>query len=164
MNRLLHTSLMLLLLAGISCAEPTGPLPRPAQDLKETGPVSTAVFAGGCFWCIEAIFEPLRGVSSVVSGYAGGDAATAHYDIVSGGGTKHAESVQVTYDPAQISYGTLLQVFMSLHHPTQVEGQGPDWGHQYRSAIFYQSEEQKKVAQAYLDQLAAAKEIGRAHV
>lgn len=139
-------------------------LPSPERDLNEpagSGGVRTAVFAGGCFWCIEAVFEPLNGVTNVVSGYAGGTAETAEYEIVSSGRTKHAESVQVTYDPAKISYGTLLQVFMNLHHPTQVEGQGPDHGHQYRSAIFFKDEQQKEVAQAYIRQLEAAKVFDR---
>ena len=106
---------------------------------------------------MEAVFEPLQGVTSVVSGYAGGTADTANYEIVSSGRTKHAESVQVNYDPTTISYGQLLQVFMNLHHPTEVEGQSPDHGHQYRSAIFFKDEQQKATAQAYIRQLEAAK-------
>jgi methionine-S-sulfoxide reductase len=114
----------------------------------------TAVFAGGCFWCTEAVFEQLAGVDKVVSGYAGGDAATAHYEIVGSGKTNHAESIEVTYDPARISYGTLLKVFFSVaHDPTQLNRQGPDYGRQYRSAIFYKDDEQKRIAEAYIKQL-----------
>jgi peptide-methionine (S)-S-oxide reductase len=140
--------------------EPTGRLPKPVRDLNESakpGETRSVVLAGGCFWCMEAVFEQLKGVTSVVSGFAGGTAATAHYETVSAGMTTHAESMQVTYDPVKISYGTLLQVFFSTHHPTQREGQGPDHGHQYRSAIFYANDRQKEVAQAYLRQLEQAK-------
>ena len=119
---------------------------------------ATAVLAGGCFWGVEAVFEHLKGVSDVVSGYAGGEAKTAHYEMVETGRTGHAESVRVTYDPSQISYGKLLQVFFAVaHDPTQLNRQGPDEGPQYRSAIFYQSEDQKRVAEAYIRQLNDAK-------
>ena len=128
--------------------------PPPAADLPPTSGKQTAVFAGGCFWGVEAVFEKLKGVSSAVSGYAGGTKKTANYETVSSGRTGHAESVQVTYDPSQISYGRLLQVFFSVvHDPTQLNRQGPDEGTQYRSAIFYSSEEQKRVAEAYIQQL-----------
>ena len=143
-----------------SDSAPAAPLPKPTRDLAEPtapGQTRTAVLAGGCFWCIEAVFEPLNGVRQVVSGYAGGTAAEAHYQIVSAGNTQHAESVQITYDPTKISYGTLLRVFFSLHHPTQRDGQGPDHGHQYRSAIFYANDRQKDVAEAYIHQLDQAK-------
>jgi peptide-methionine (S)-S-oxide reductase len=107
---------------------------------------------------VEAVFEHLKGVTDVVSGYAGGSAATAHYEIVGTGRTGHAESVQITYDPSQISYGKLLQVYFSVaHDPTELNRQGPDEGTQYRSAIFYQSDEQKRVAEAYIQQLTEAK-------
>ena len=114
--------------------------------------------AGGCFWGVEAVFKRLRGVSNAVSGYAGGKKATAHYEMVSSGLTGHAESVEITYDPSQISYGKLLQVFFSVaHDPTQLNRQGPDEGTQYRSAIFYTSEDQKRTAEVYLQQLKEAK-------
>lgn len=118
----------------------------------------TAVFAGGCFWGVDAVFKHVRGVSDVVSGYAGGSAATAHYEQVSQGNTGHAESVRVRFNPAQVSYQQLLQVFFSVaHDPTQLNRQGPDIGSQYRSAIFYTSAEQQKVAQGYIQQLTAAR-------
>ncbi len=119
---------------------------------------ATAVLAGGCFWGVEAVFERLKGVSNVVSGFAGGSKTTAHYEIVSTGMTGHAESVEITYDPSQISYGKLLQVFFSVaHDPTTLNRQGPDRGTQYRSAIFYANDEQKRVAEAYIRQLNDAK-------
>ena len=114
----------------------------------------TAVLAGGCFWGTEAVFEHLKGVSDVVSGYSGGSAATAHYEAIGSGKTGHAESVRITYDPSQISYSQLLKVYFSVaHDPTQLNRQGPDWGTQYRSAIFFTNDEQKRVAQAYIEQL-----------
>ena len=116
----------------------------------------TAVFAGGCFWGVDAVFKHVKGVSDVVSGYAGGNVTTAHYEQVSSGNTGHAESVRVRFDPAQVSYQQLLQVFFKVaHDPTQLNRQGPDAGTQYRSAIFYTSEEQQKIAQNYIQQLTA---------
>jgi peptide-methionine (S)-S-oxide reductase len=136
------------------------PLPAPAVDIPAAsvqGP-QTAVFAGGCFWGVEAVFRHVKGVSKAVSGYAGGSFKTADYERVSTGSTGHAESVEVTYDPAQVSYGELLRIFFSVaHDPTQLNRQGPDYGTQYRSAIFYVSDEQKRVAQAYIAQLGQAK-------
>jgi peptide-methionine (S)-S-oxide reductase len=118
----------------------------------------TAVFAGGCFWGVDAVFKHVKGVSNVVSGYAGGSASTAHYERVSEGNTGHAESVRVRFDPAWVSYQQLLQVFFSVaHDPTQLNRQGPDVGSQYRSAIFYTSAEQQQVAQSYIRQLSAAR-------
>lgn len=118
----------------------------------------TAVFAGGCFWGVDAVFKHVRGVSEVVSGYAGGSAATAHYEQVSEGNTGHAESVRIRFNPAQVSYQQLLQVFFSVaHDPTELNRQGPDTGSQYRSAIFYTSPEQQKIAQSYIQQLTAAR-------
>jgi peptide-methionine (S)-S-oxide reductase len=118
----------------------------------------TAVLAGGCFWCVEAVFQQIEGVEKAVSGYSGGDAASAHYEIVSTGRTGHAESVQLTFDPKKISYGQILKVFFDVaHDPTQLNRQGPDTGPQYRSAIFYQNPEQKKIAEAYIKQLDQAK-------
>ena len=135
-----------------------GTLPPPATDVQTQAKTATAVFAGGCFWGVEAVFERLKGVQSAVSGFAGGEKRTAHYDMVSEGNTGHAESVQVTYDPSQISYGKLLQVFFSVaHDPTELNRQGPDQGPQYRSAIFYADAEQKRVAEAYIQQLDTAK-------
>jgi peptide-methionine (S)-S-oxide reductase len=139
-------------------------LPDPAVDTAKTADkrAATAVFAGGCFWGVEAVFKHVKGVTSAVSGYAGGSAKTAHYEIIGSGLTGHAESVQVTYDPSQISYGQLLRVFFSVaHDPTQLNRQGPDVGTQYRSAIFYADPEQQRVAQAYIDQLSKAKVFGR---
>jgi len=122
----------------------------------------TAVVAGGCFWGIEAVFEHVKGVIDVKSGYAGGAANTAHYEVVSSGRTGHAESVRIKYDPSQISYGKLLKVFFSVaHDPTQLNRQGPDTGTQYRSAIFCADDGQKRIAQAYIDQLNEAKVFGR---
>ena len=124
------------------------PVPEPLLDppAKSAG-LQTAVFAGGCFWGVEAVFEHVRGVTNVVSGYAGGKAADAHYETIGGGQTGHAESVRVTFDPKQVSYGQLLKVFFSVaHDPTQLNRQGPDRGTQYRSAIFYHDEAQKEAA------------------
>ncbi len=120
-------------------------------------PEQTAVFAGGCFWGVDAVFKHVKGVSDVVSGYAGGKAATAHYEMVSRGDTGHAESVRVRFDPARVSYQQLLQVFFSVvHDPTQFNRQGPDEGSQYRSVIFYANAEQQKVALSYMQKLVAA--------
>jgi len=139
----------------VSAAEFPAPAVDPAPANQTT---ATAVFAGGCFWGVEAVFERLNGVTNAVSGFAGGNAATAHYQLVSSGTTGHAESVQVTYDPSRISYGKLLEVFFSVaHDPTELNRQGPDEGTQYRSAIFYSDADQKRVAEAYIRQLTAAK-------
>jgi peptide-methionine (S)-S-oxide reductase len=134
-------------------------LPDPALDMPVAKPGNeVAVFAGGCFWGVEAVFEHVRGVKGATSGYAGGGAMTAHYAIVSTGRTGHAESVRVTYDPAQVSYGQLLKVFFSVaHDPTELNRQSPDVGPQYRSEIFTTSKAQQQVAQAYIRQLDAAK-------
>jgi peptide-methionine (S)-S-oxide reductase len=130
--------------------------PDPVVDtaLAEKTGQSRAILAGGCFWCVEAVYKNLEGVSSVKSGYAGGTADTADYETVSSGTTDHAESVEVVYDPSRISYGQILKVFFAIaHDPTQLNRQGPDTGRQYRSAIFYGDGEQQRVAQAYIDQL-----------
>lgn len=127
----------------------SGRMPSPPATGEQT-----AFLAGGCFWGVDAVFKHVRGVSTVISGYSGGDGATANYETVSTGKTGHAETVSVTYDPAKISYVQLLKVFFSVaHDPTEVNRQGPDTGTQYRSAIFYANKEQKQVAQAYIDQL-----------
>jgi peptide-methionine (S)-S-oxide reductase len=152
-------------LAACSASVTAGKLPDPAVDAsppKSAAAMQTAVFAGGCFWGVEAVFESLKGVKQAVSGYSGDSKETADYDKVSTGRTRHAEAVQVTFDPAQISYGKLLQVFFQVaHDPTELNRQGPDVGPQYRSAIFYASPEQKRVADAYIAQLAAAKSFPR---
>jgi peptide-methionine (S)-S-oxide reductase len=135
-------------------------VPSPAVDSAKTpGPgEQTAVVAGGCFWGIQAVFQHVKGVTHATSGYAGGDAKTAEYEVVSLGNTGHAESVKVTYDPSQITYGELLRIFFSVaHDPTQLNRQGPDDGTQYRSVVFYDGDEQKRIAEAYIAQLDAAK-------
>jgi peptide-methionine (S)-S-oxide reductase len=138
------------------------PAPSAVSVPTNTTVDQTAVFAGGCFWGIEAVFEHLKGVKSAVSGYAGGAAASPSYDEVSSGRTGHAEAVQVVYDPSLISYETLLHVFFSVaHDPTELNRQGPDVGTQYRSAIFYRDDEQKKAAEAYIGQLTKAKAFDR---
>lgn len=144
----------------LSAAEfPAPTIDIPAPPAKQTASV---VLAGGCFWGVEAVFERLKGVSDAVSGYAGGNKSTAHYEVVSTGLTGHAESVKVSYDPSQISFGKLLEVFFSVaHDPTELNRQGPDTGTQYRSAIFYSNDEQKRVAEAYIKQLNEAKVYSR---
>lgn len=135
-------------------------LPAPTIDvpLANNPGAESAVVAGGCFWGVEAVFKHVKGVTQATSGYSGGDANSATYEKVSSGSTGHAESVRVTYDPSRITYGQLLKVFFSVaHDPTELNRQGPDVGTQYRSAIFYANDEQKKVAQAYIAQLNAAK-------
>jgi peptide-methionine (S)-S-oxide reductase len=140
-------------------------LPAPAVDAPRAaaaGPPQTVVLAGGCFWGVEAVFRHVKGVVEATSGYAGGSADTASYEVVSEGRTGHAESVRVTFDPAQVSLGQLLQVFFSVaHDPTEVNRQGPDTGSQYRSAIFVSDPAQKRVADAYIAQLDAAKVFPR---
>lgn len=137
---------------AVAIAPPAMDLPADANNLQ------TAVFAGGCFWGVQGVFQHVQGVKNAVSGYDGGAASTAQYESVSGGDTGHAESVAVTYDPSKVSYGKLLQIYFSVaHNPTELNRQGPDSGTQYRSAIFAQNAEQQKVAQAYIAQLDAAK-------
>jgi len=143
---------------------PKLPFPSPAADasLATAKGQQTAVLAGGCFWGVQAVFEHLKGVSSATSGYAGGYVKSPSYESVSMGVTGHAESVSITYDPSQISYGQLLMIFFSVaHDPTQWNRQGPDTGSQYRSVIFYSNDEQKRIAQAYIAQLDAAKVYSR---
>ena len=135
-------------------------IPNPKLDaqLATTKSQQTAVFAGGCFWGIEAVFDQVKGVSKAESGYAGGSADTADYYTVSSGATGHAESVRVTYDASQITYGQLLKVFFSVaHDPTELNRQGPDVGSQYRSAVFFANDEQKRIAESYIKQLDEAK-------
>jgi peptide-methionine (S)-S-oxide reductase len=135
-------------------------IPGPALDepAGSNGASETAVLAGGCFWGVQGVFQHVKGVSEAVSGYAGGDASTAQYETVETGNTGHAESVRITYDPNQVSYGQLLHIFFSVvHDPTELNRQGPDTGNQYRSAIFPQNDDQQKVADAYIAQLNQAK-------
>lgn len=136
-------------------------IPPPQLDAKEAGGIQTAVFAGGCFWGVQGVFQHTAGVVNALSGYAGGSKASASYPLVSTGTTGHAEAVEVKYDPKRISYGKLLQIYFSVaHDPTQLDRQGPDTGPQYRSAIFTTSDEQKRIADAYIAQLDAAKVYG----
>ena len=151
-------------LAGCSSSTAATSLPDPAVDipLARTAGVQTAVLAGGCFWGVEGVFEHVKGVTRVASGYAGGQADTATYGQVSSGRTGHAESVRILYDPARISYGQLLKVFFSVaHDPTELNRQGPDTGTQYRSAIFYADADQKRVADDYIAQLQRARVFPR---
>lgn len=148
----------LLLWQAPALAETAVPLPPPLHDQAAAPRHSeTAVLAGGCFWGVQGVFQHVAGVSRVVSGYAGGTAETASYDTVSSGRTRHAESVEITFDPTQVSYGTLLHIFFSVaHDPTQVDRQDPDVGPQYRSAVFPRSADQERVARAYIAQLDGA--------
>ncbi len=162
LNALALLSFALLVGCGQADAvdAPISPLPKPLVDVAPgtPGELQTAVFAGGCFWGVQAVFQHVKGVRSAVSGYAGGTKKDPSYDAVSSGNTGHAESVEVKFDPAQVSYGTLLTVFFSVaHDPTQLNRQGPDRGTQYRSALFTISDDQKRVADAYIAQLDAAK-------
>src|SRR5438270_13805511 len=164
MRTALKIGLSLCLVGGItSCGTATASvteIPNPVLDapIASARGQQTAVLAGGCFWGVEAVFEHVKGVIKVTSGYSGGAASTAQYETVSTGATGHAESVRIIYDPSQISYGQLLKVFFSVaHDPTELNRQGPDEGTQYRSAIFYKTDEQKRIADAYIAQLMAAK-------
>src|SRR3990167_2732847 len=142
---------------SFGAAEEAVIIPPPALDETTQAHSETAVFAGGCFWGVQGVFQHVKGVKKAVSGYAGGEASTARYERVSDGDTGHAESVEVTFDPSQVSYGTLLQIYFSVaHNPTELNRQGPDSGTQYRSAIFPANTEQQRVAQAYIAQLDAA--------
>ncbi len=174
MRRLLGTGfivLLVILMIGVvalwnraQAAEGIAVLPNPAIDapLAAKSGKQTAVVAGGCFWGIQAVFQHVKGVNSAVSGYSGGSSSTAEYETVSNGDTGHAESVQITFDPSQVSYGQLLKVFFSVaHDPTQLNRQGPDSGTQYRSVIFYANEEQKHIAESYIAQLNQAKVFAR---
>ncbi|WP_284735727.1 peptide-methionine (S)-S-oxide reductase MsrA [Dongia deserti] len=141
-------------------------IPAPAVDEQPTqSTAETAVLAGGCFWGVQGVFQHVAGVTRAVSGYAGGQADTAQYEMVSTGATSHAESVQITFDPSRISYGEILQIYFSVaHDPTQLNYQGPDTGTQYRSAIFPMNDQQARVAKAYIDQLNRAHIFGDAIV
>ena len=147
-----------LFASSAQAAERAFVIPAPALDETANADKQTVVLAGGCFWGVQAVFQHTKGVTSAVSGYAGGDKSTAHYETVGTGRTGHAESVSVTFDPHQISLGKILQIYFSVaHNPTELNRQGPDVGTQYRSAIFYADDEQKKVAAAYVAQLDKAK-------
>ena len=143
-------------------AEPSVALPAPVLDRpKHSGPLETAVLAGGCFWGMQGVFEHVRGVRRVLAGYSGGAARTAHYDDVGLGTTGHAESVEITFDPGELSYGELLQIYFSVaHDPTELDRQGPDSGSQYRSDIFYADETQRQIAASYIAQLDRAASLG----
>ena len=146
-----------------TAAEPAVVIPAPAlDDARAAGPLQTAVLAGGCFWGVQGVYEHVRGVKQVLSGYSGGSKVTAEYEVVSRGRTGHAESVQIRFDPKEISYGEILRIYFSVvHDPTQLDQQGPDSGPQYRSNIFYASSAQRKIAQAYIVQLDQAKVFER---
>ena len=151
-------ALAALLCGGVVALAPAAErpikLPAPVADLAPEPGLRRIVLAGGCFWGLQGMFEHVRGVTSVVAGYAGGEAATAHYPMVGSGETGHAEAVAITYDPAAISYGRLLQLFFSTaHDATQVGGQGPDSGPQYRSAIFVADDAERRAAAGYIAQL-----------
>jgi peptide-methionine (S)-S-oxide reductase len=152
---------LVLTLATVACHSESvehGPIPAPTSDLPlATSPGrATAVFAGGCFWGTQAVFERVKGVISTAAGYSGGTAGSANYEAVSSETTDHAESVQVIYDPSRLTYGQLLRVFFTIHDPTTRDRQGPDEGTSYRSAIFYANDDQKRIAEAYIAQLDAA--------
>ncbi len=152
------------LACSTATASPAVAIPDPVVDvpLATAKGRQTAVLAGGCFWGVEAVFEHVKGISSVTSGYSGGTAKTANYDLVSAGRSAHAESVRITYDPSVISFGQILKVFFSVaHNPTELNRQGPDTGTQYRSAIFYANVEQQRIARAYIEQLNKAQVFAR---
>jgi len=156
-DRLKIALLLGLIILGCRFASAHAEIPPPVENEKlavvGAKPEQLTV-AGGCFWGVQAVFQHIKGVTGALSGYAGGKENTAHYDMVSGGATGHAEAVQITYDPSQVTLGALLQVFFAVaHDPTQLNYQGPDHGTQYRSAIFYATPEQKKIAESYIAQL-----------
>ncbi|MGR9453561.1 peptide-methionine (S)-S-oxide reductase MsrA [Rhizobium leguminosarum] len=151
---LLAATLFSFGVCAAGAAEDAVVIPPPAIDEVAGSGTETAIFAGGCFWGVQGVFQHVKGVESAVSGYAGGDAKTAQYETVSTGSTGHAESVQVKFDPKQVSYGKLLQIFFSVaHNPTQLNFQGPDQGTQYRSALFVSDPQQRKIALSYISQL-----------
>jgi peptide-methionine (S)-S-oxide reductase len=166
-SRVFAVLLMVTIVGVVACSAGDGAgatIPNPAVDatLATTRSEQTAVVSGGCFWGIQAVFQHVKGVISATSGYSGGAAGTAEYELVSNGDTGHAESVKIAYDPSQITYGQLLRVFFSVaHDPTQLNRQGPDTGSQYRSSIFYNNDEQKRIAEAYIALLEKAKAFPR---
>jgi peptide-methionine (S)-S-oxide reductase len=155
LGALLFVTLLASTSGLVRAAEPAVSLPPPTLDAKPAGEgLQTVVLAGGCFWGVQAVFQHTKGVTQAVSGYAGGKKDTAHYEMVGTGRTGHAESVSVTFDPKQISYGKILQIYFSVaHNPTELNYQGPDSGTQYRSAIFYANDDQKRIADAYIAEL-----------
>ena len=167
LSRVSALVLMLTLAGVVACnaGERTATaVPNPTVDaaLATSKSQQSAILAGGCFWGIQAVFQHVKGVVSATSGYSGGEAKTAEYELVSNGDTGHAESVKIVYDPSQITYGQLLRVFFSVaHDPTELNRQGPDTGTQYRSSIFYGNDEQKRIAEAYIAQLDQAKVFPR---
>src|SRR5438445_5143228 len=170
MSRFLLRMSRMLFIVTFACVtayagdRPTAALTNPVLDapIAATKGEQTAVLAGGCFWGVQAVFQHVKGVITATSGYSGGRAKTAEYELVSTGETGHAESVKITYDPSQITYGQLLRVFFSVaHDPTQLNRQGPDTGSQYRSAIFYNTDDQRRIAEAYIAQLEKAKAFAR---
>jgi peptide-methionine (S)-S-oxide reductase len=169
LTRSLTAAMMLASLITLSACAPlygasqAAPVAPPLVDNpKAPGPMQTAVIAAGCFWGVQGVFEHVRGVQRAVSGYSGGLQRTAEYETVSGGMTGHAESVMITFDPAQISYGQILQIaFSVVHDPTELNRQGPDVGTQYRSAVFYADPEQQRIAESYIAQLNQAHAFSR---
>ena len=154
----LSASFVALALTGAACADETAkPIPAPVADEAHSSSTETAVFAGGCFWGMQGVFEHVKGVSQVLAGYSGGTKETANYEDVSSETTGHAESVQIKYDPRQVTYGQLLRIYFSVaHDPTELNRQGPDSGTSYRSNIFTTTPEQQKIAAAYIAQLGSA--------
>lgn len=158
----LSGAVLLLGMPGEGRAEKAVAIAAPVVEAAETGTSAAAVFAGGCFWGMEAVFEHVKGVKTVTSGYAGGTSSTATYDLVSSEKTRHAEAVRIVYDPRVVSFGTLMRVYFSVaHDPTQLNRQGPDVGTSYRSAIFPQSPAQRAAAAAYIAQLGKARSFPR---
>jgi peptide-methionine (S)-S-oxide reductase len=164
-RHLLRGTVAALMVIGLVCisapfvkaAEQAIAIPPPTVDESASTGLQTVVLAGGCFWGVQGVYQHTKGVTQAVSGYAGGQKDTAHYEMVGTGRTGHAESVSVTFDPQQISYGKILQIYFSVvHNPTELNRQGPDFGTQYRSAIFYANDEQKRIAAAYIAQLQQA--------
>ena len=162
-SRWIAAVVLVLISAGVYAAEKAVVIPPPALDNPKTaGSLQTAVIAGGCFWGVHGVYQHVRGTRQVLSGYSGGTKATADYETVSRGASTHAEAVEIRFDPNEVSYGEILQVFFSVvHDPTQLDRQGPDVGAHYRSAIFYADESQKRIAEAYIAQLDRAKVFRR---
>ncbi|HVO37517.1 MAG TPA: peptide-methionine (S)-S-oxide reductase MsrA [Spirochaetia bacterium] len=161
-----RSGLLIMAILAIAAAAAAAETPAPPMDTPEMMKgTQTAVLAGGCFWGMEGVFERVKGVIDVTSGYSGGEKNTAHYEMVGTGSTGHAESIQIHYDPTKVSFGTLLKIFFVVaHDPTELNFQGPDYGTQYRSAIFYANEGQKQVAEGYIRALGAAKTFSGAIV
>ncbi len=157
----LRTLAAVLLIVAASCARSDAQPDDPTPPMNTNDNLSKAVFAGGCFWCVEAVFEELEGVHEVISGYAGGDAKTANYEAVCSGRTKHAEAVEIIYDPSTIDFATLLKVHFATHDPTTLNRQGADIGPQYRSAIFYANDDEKRTAEEFIKSLSDSNVFGK---